>query len=66
MKNCSNLYFLSTLACTLAECLTEEELILLSADLVVLGDLLANIVARENACRAIEMPNLSQTHAHAS
>lgn len=48
MKDCSNLYFLSTIACKLAECLPEEELTLLSADLVVLSDMLANIVARKN------------------
>lgn len=51
MNNCSNLYFLSTLACKLAECLSEEELTVLSADLVVLGDMLVNITARQNACK---------------
>ena len=50
MKNCSNLYFLTTLACKIAECFTEEELVVLSADLVVLGDMIANIVAKENLC----------------
>jgi hypothetical protein len=47
VKCCSNLYFLSTLACRLADCLSEEELAALSADLVVLGDMLANIIARD-------------------
>lgn len=50
MKNCSNLYFLSTLACKIAECFTAEELAILSADLVVLGDMLANMIARESLC----------------
>ena len=45
MKNCSNLFYLSTIACKLGECLSEEELARLSADLVVLGDMLANIIA---------------------
>ena len=47
MNNCSNLYFLSTLACQLSECLSEEVLAVLAADLVVLSDMLANIIARE-------------------
>ena len=51
MKNCCNLYFLSTLACKMAECFTEEELLALSADLVVLGDMLANIIARDALCK---------------
>lgn len=50
MNNCSNLYFLSTIACKLAECLTDEELAALSADLVVLGDMLVSITARQAAC----------------
>lgn len=47
MKDCSNLYYLSTIACKLSECLSEEELAVLSADLVALGDMLANILARK-------------------
>lgn len=50
MNNCSNLYFLSTIACKLAECLNEKELARLSADLVVLSDMLANILAHQAAC----------------
>ena len=53
MKNgnsCSNLIYLSTIACKLGECLTEEELTILSADLVVLGDMLANILAQRVLC----------------
>lgn len=42
---------LSTIACKLAECLSEEELVILSADLVVLGDMLANIMARQTVCK---------------
>ena len=50
MNNCSNLFYLSTIACKLAECLSEKELAVFSADLVVLADMLANIVARQVAC----------------
>ena len=53
MKNCCNLYFLSTLACKIADCLSEEELAALSADLVVLGDMLVTIIAKENLCKKI-------------
>ena len=50
MKKCCNLYLLSTIACQLADCLSTEELAALSADLVVLGDMLANILAKEALC----------------
>ena len=52
MKNCCNLYFLSTIACQLAECMSPEELAALSTDLVVLGDMLATIIAREAVCKS--------------
>lgn len=48
MDNCSNLFFLSAIACQLSECLDEEQLEILSSDLVVLSDMLANILARNN------------------
>ena len=51
MNSCTNLYFLSTLACQMASCLSDEELAVLSADLVVLGDLLANVLARNALCQ---------------
>lgn len=50
MQNCTNLYLLSTVACTLAECLSEEELTKLSSDLVVLSDMLANLIAHQTTC----------------
>ena len=50
MKNCSNLFYLSSIACKLCECLSEKELAALSADLVVLGDMLANIIAHQTFC----------------
>lgn len=51
MSNCNNLYILSTIACQLANCMSEEELSVLSADLVVLGDMLANIIAQNSCCK---------------
>lgn len=51
MNNCPNLYFLSTVACKLSECLSEEELAILSADLMTLGDMLASIIAHQSSCK---------------
>lgn len=48
MKNCSNLYFLSALACQIADCLDENELEILAADLNVLSDMLTAIQARQS------------------
>lgn len=50
MNNCSNLYFLSTLACKLADCLDKDDLEILSADLVTLSDMLGSILARQSSC----------------
>ena len=50
MKNFSNLYSLSTLACQLADCMSDDEIAILAADLVVLSDMLANIAARNAVC----------------
>ena len=51
MSNCQNLYVLSTIACKLADCMSEEELGALSADLVLLGDMLADILAKDVLCK---------------
>lgn len=42
--------FLSTVACKLSECLSAKELAVLSADLVTLSDMLANILAHQDLC----------------
>ena len=48
MNNCCpNLYLLSTIACKLSDCLYDDELAELSADLVVLSVMLANILAHK-------------------
>lgn len=50
MNHCTNLYLLSTIACQLSEYLDKDDLAVLAADLVVLSDMLANILARQAAC----------------
>ena len=50
--NCSNLLFLSTIACQLSECLSEDEITILSADLMTLADMLASILARKSVCES--------------
>lgn len=50
-NGCSNLVYLSAIACKLTECLTDEELAVLSADLVVFGDMLANLLAHKALCK---------------
>ena len=48
--NCTDLYFLSTVACKLSECLSEDELSVLAASFTALGDMLQVIIARRDAC----------------
>ena len=50
MKCCADLYFLSTIACKMAECLTEEELLLLGIELTTLGDMLSVIATKQSVC----------------
>lgn len=50
MNPCCNVIFLATLACQIAECMTDDEITLLAADLVVLSDLLNDIVVRREIC----------------
>ena len=56
MTDCSSLYVLSTLACRLAECLSEDELGMLAADLTTLGDMLASVLAHRAAGSIILFP----------
>lgn len=51
MNHCTNLYLLSTIACQLSECMDKDDLAILAADLVVLSDMLANILARQATCQ---------------
>lgn len=56
MQNCSNLFFLSALSCQLADCLSDDEIVILAADLVVLSDMLANVAARNSICTSTDKP----------
>ena len=49
-NNCTNLYFLSTIACQLSECLSEKELEILSSDLTALGYMIESMIAHQSAC----------------
>ncbi|MGF0033313.1 hypothetical protein ACQRBN_10135 [Bariatricus sp. SGI.154] len=51
MKNCSDLYLLSTIACKLSECLTEDELEVLASSLKTLGEMLDVVLARQESCK---------------
>ena len=50
-NNCTNLYFLSTIACQLAECLDEKELEMLSSDLTALGYMIESLLAHKCTCK---------------
>lgn len=50
-SNCANLYFLSTIACQLVECLDEKELEMLSADLTTLGYMIESLLAHQSVCK---------------
>ena len=49
-NNCQNLYILSSIACQLAECLSREELEMLSADLTTLGYMIESLMVHQNIC----------------
>lgn len=51
MYHCKNLYYLSSIACMLSECMTEEELEILSTDLRALGELIESVLVRQSQCR---------------
>lgn len=52
MDMCTRLVSLSAIACELAECLSDQELALLSSDLVVLSDMLANLLTQKEVCES--------------
>ena len=54
MKNCFDLYFLSTIACKLPECLSKEELAVLAASLKALGEMLEVVLTSQEACKEKE------------
>lgn len=46
MNNCPDLFFLSAIAYNLSQCLNEDELGIVAADITALGDMLEAILAR--------------------
>lgn len=50
-NNCTSLYFLSTIACQITECLDDNELEILSADLLTLADMIVSLSARQSVCK---------------
>ncbi|MGN0131501.1 MAG: DUF6774 domain-containing protein [Lachnospiraceae bacterium] len=48
---CSSLFFLSAVACRLTDCLEEDELTILAADLMTLSDMITALLARQSACK---------------
>lgn len=48
MKECCDLYVLSALACKLGECLDEDQINILAAQLNTLGDMLELIAAKKS------------------
>ena len=54
MNGCTDLYVLSTLACKLAECLTDDELAVLAINLTTLGDLLQVLATKRAICKKDE------------
>lgn len=51
MNHCKNLYYLSSIACMLTECMNEKELELLSCDLRTLGEMIESAALRQARCR---------------
>lgn len=49
-NNCQNLFILSTIACKLSECLSAKELEALASDLVTLGYMIENTLAKNTLC----------------
>ena len=54
MNHCSDLYFLSTVACQLSECLSKSELELLAVNLRALGEMLEVISVQSTICERAE------------
>ena len=50
MYHCKNLYYLSSIVCMLTEHFTEDELELLSTDLLTLGQMLDSALTHRQLC----------------
>lgn len=53
MSYCTDSYLITTVACGLVDCLTEDEANLLACNLVELGDTIVSILARKSYCQSI-------------
>ncbi|MDE7312647.1 MAG: hypothetical protein K2N87_13675 [Eubacterium sp.] len=56
MYSCKNLYYLSTVACMLTECLSQAELEILAADLRTLGEMIDAALVRQAQCSQYHDP----------
>lgn len=52
MTSCELVTFVSSLACSLASCYSDEELAVLAAALTQLGDTLETILAHNDSCKS--------------
>lgn len=50
MDECELIIFISTIACTLSKCYTDDELSMLAAIFTQLGDSLSTILTKRNLC----------------
>ncbi len=53
MNHCKNLYYLSSIVCMLTEHFTEDELELLSTDLLTLGEMIDSVLTRRQHCMKV-------------
>lgn len=56
MNGCADLYLLSSIACELSKCLSEDALTMLGVNLTALGDMLMVLATRQEICNKTE-PN---------
>ncbi len=53
MNHCKNLYYLSSIVCMLTDHFTEDELELLSADLLTLGEMIDSALIHRKHCMKV-------------
>lgn len=60
MENCTDLFVLSSIACKISECLTDDELAILSINLTTLADMLQATLTKRAICEAANKEKSSQ------
>ena len=60
MENCTDLFILSSIACKISECLTDDELALLAVNLTTLADMLQTTLTRRTVCKTVCQEKSSQ------